>query len=396
MPDGALAGLRVLDFSRHLAGPYCAMLLGDLGAEVIKVERPGSGDETRQWGPPFVDGESAYFLCANRNKRSLTLDLKDARGRALAERLAERSDVVIENFGADGAARLGLGYDRLRTLNPRLVHCSISGFGHTGPDRALGGYDLIVQARGGLMSITGEADGPPLKVGVAITDVLTGLFAANAIQAALLARAVSGLGQWIDVALFDAQIAALANIGSNYLCSGEVPGRWGNAHPSIVPYQAFRARDGYLVLAVGNDEQWRRFCAVAGVADWAADPRFATNPARVAHRAELLARLEPLLAGRAVSEWLNDCADARVPAAPVNALDKVYADPQARAREMVVAVERPDGGAVRLAGSPLKLAGTPVAMRRPPPRLGEHTGAILGELGLPPETIDALRNESVI
>jgi len=392
---GALDGIRVLDLSRHLAGPYCAMMLGDLGAEVLKVERPGVGDETRQWGPPFVGGESAYYLCCNRNKKGLTLDLKRERGAALARELARRSDVLIENFRVGGLDELGLGYEGLRAINPRLVHCSISGFGHTGPDRDLGGYDFMIQGRGGLMSITGERD--PLKVGVAVVDVATALFACNAVLAALFARERTGVGQRLDLALLDSAIALLANVGSNYLCSGQVPERWGNAHASIVPYQAFRASDGHLLLAVGNDGQWRRFCAAVGVSPWAEDPRFATNPSRVAHRETLVPLLEELLLRRTVADWLRLCADADVPAGPVNTLDKVFSDPQALARGMLVEMPHPAAGAVRLAGTPLHLSATPAQMRLPPPLLGEHTDEILTRLlGLGARDVAALRQDGVV
>ncbi len=392
---GALDGIRVLDLSRHLAGPYCAMMLGDLGAEVLKVERPGVGDETRQWGPPFVGGESAYYLCCNRNKKGLTLDLKRERGAALARELARRSDVLIENFRVGGLDELGLGYEGLRAINPRLVHCSISGFGHTGPDRDLGGYDFMIQGRGGLMSITGERD--PLKVGVAVVDVATALFACNAVLAALFARERTGVGQRLDLALLDSAIALLANVGSNYLCSGQVPERWGNAHASIVPYQAFQASDGHLLLAVGNDGQWRRFCAAAGVSPWAEDPRFATNPSRVAHRETLVPLLEELLLRRTVADWLRLCADADVPAGPVNTLDKVFSDPQALARGMLVEMPHPAAGAVRLAGTPLHLSATPAQMRLPPPLLGEHTDEILTRLlGLGARDVAALRQDGVV
>ncbi|MDD5558843.1 CoA transferase [Candidatus Methylomirabilis sp.] len=394
---GALDGVRVLDLSRHLAGPYCAMMLGDLGAEVIKIERPGVGDESRHWGPPFFGGESAYYLCCNRNKQSLTLNLKHERGLALARELARGSDVVIENFRVGVLDKLGLGYGDLKAINPRLVYCSISGFGHTGPDRDLGSYDFLIQGRSGLMSITGEPDGPPMKVGVAIADVAAGLFASNAVLAALLARERTGVGQHLDIALYDSQVAVLANIASNYLCAGEIPGRWGNAHKSIVPYQTFQAADDYLILAVGNDAQWRQFCEAAGMTAWAQDPRFAANPDRVAHRDVLVPLLQDLLRRKTVAEWLQLCAEADVPAGPINAIDKVFADPQVDARGMLVQMPHPTIGTVRLAGTPLNLSATPAEMRLPPPLLGEHTDAILTRLlGLDGRAIAELHRDGVV
>ena len=397
MMAGALNGVRVLDLSRHLAGPYCGMMLGDLGAEVIKVERPGIGDETRHWGPPFVGGESAYYLCCNRNKKSITLNLKCKRGAAIAQELARNSDVLIENFRIGGAAQLGLSYTELKGSNPRLIYCSISGFGHTGPDRKLAGYDSLIQGRGGFMSITGDKNGTPMKVGVAIVDVAAALFACNAILAALYTRERNGEGQHLDISLLDAQIALLANVGSGYLCSGEVPQRWGNAHASIVPYQAFQAADDFLILAIGNDGQWRRFCETAGVGAWAQDARFATNPDRVAHRDVLIPMLENLFRQKTVAEWLQLCADADVPAGPVNTLDKVFADPQALARGMLVEMPHPTAGSVKLAGSPLVLSTTPTQMRQPPPTLGQHTDEILKELlVLDDNAIAGLRRDEVV
>ncbi|MDE2058848.1 MAG: CoA transferase [candidate division NC10 bacterium] len=394
---GALDGIRVLDLSRHLAGPYCGMMLGDLGAEVIKIERPGVGDESRQWGPPFFGGESAYYLCCNRNKQSLTLNLKHERGLAIARELAGRSDVVIENFRVGVLDQLGLGYGDLNAINPRLVYCSISGFGYTGPDSELGSYDFLIQSRGGMMSITGEPGGPPMKVGVAIADIAAGLFASNAILSALFARERTGIGQHLDIALYDSQIALLANVASNYLCSGQVPGRWGNAHGSIVPYEAFQAADDYLILAIGNDEQWQRFCVAASVAAWATDPRFAANPERVANREVLVPLVQDLLRGKTVAEWLQLCADADVPAGPVNTIDKVFADPQVDARGMLVQMPHPTLGTVRLAGTPLNLSATPAQMRLPPPLLGEHTNAILARLlALDDAAIAELRRDGVV
>lgn len=394
---GALDGIRILDLSRHLAGPYCAMMLGDLGAEVIKIERPGVGDESRHWGPPFFDGESAYYLCCNRNKQSLTLNLKHERGVAIVRELTRRSDVVIENFRVGVLDKLGLGYTDLQAVNPRLVYCSVSGFGHTGPDRHLASYDFLIQGRSGLMSITGERDGPPMKVGVAIADVTAGLFASNAVLAALLARERTGAGQHLDIALYDSQIACMANIASNYLCSGEIPERWGNAHKSIVPYEAFQAADDYLILAVGNDEQWRQFCVAAGVGAWAQDPRFATNPARVANREALIPLLQDLLRGKTVAEWLQLCARADVPAGPVNTIDKVFVDPQTLARGMLLQMPHPTLGTVPLAGTPLNLSATPAQMRLPPPLLGEHTDTILRTvLGLEDDTIAELHRDGAV
>lgn len=392
-----LAGFRVLDLSRVLAGPYCTMLLGDLGAEVIKVERPGAGDDTRAWGPPFAAGESAYYLCANRNKKSITVNLKSADGQEIIRRLACVSDVLVENFKVGELAQLGLGYERLRELNPELVYCSITGYGQSGPDKDLPGYDFIIQGRGGVMSITGAPDGEPMKVGVAIVDITAGLFAASAIQAALLARARTGRGQAIDIALLDAQVAWLANVASNYLVSGRPPGRFGNAHPTIVPYQTFQARDGSFCLAVGNDGQWRELCRVLGCPALADDPRFATNPARVQHRDVLVPALQEIFLTKDVNYWLRELTPAGVPCGPVQTIDQVFADHQVLARDMVWTVPHPTAGTVRLPGSPLKLSETPVTCRTPPPLLGEHTDQVLTSLlGYAPQEIARLRAEGAI
>ncbi|MEW6301683.1 MAG: CaiB/BaiF CoA-transferase family protein [Thermodesulfobacteriota bacterium] len=392
-----LEGFRVLDLSRVLAGPYCTMLLGDLGAEVIKVERPGAGDDTRAWGPPFAAGESAYYLCANRNKKSITVNLKFADGQEIIRRLACVSDVLVENFKVGELAQLGLGYERLRELNPELVYCSITGYGQSGPDKDLPGYDFIIQGRGGVMSITGVPDGEPMKVGVAIVDITAGLFAANAIQAALLARARTGRGQAIDIALLDAQVAWLANVASNYLVSGRPPGRFGNAHPTIVPYQTFQARDGGFCLAVGNDGQWRELCRVLGRPALADDPRFATNPARVQHRDVLVPALQEIFLTNDINYWLRELTAAGVPCGPVQTVDQVFADRQVLARDMVWTVPHPTAGTVRLPGSPLKLSETPVTCRTPPPLLGEHTEQVLTSLlGYAPQEIARLRAEGAI
>ncbi len=393
----ALEGFRVLDLSRILAGPFCAMLLGDLGAEVIKVERPGSGDDTRAWGPPFAGGESAYYLCANRNKKSITINLKSDTGRQLIRRLAQSSDVLIENFKAGEMVSLGLGYEHLRQENEGLVYCSITGYGQTGPDKDLPGYDFIIQGRGGVMSITGEADGAPMKVGVAITDITAGLFAANAIQAALLARTKTGRGQAIDISLLDVQVSWLANVASNYLVSGNRPGRYGNAHPSIVPYESFQAQDGYFCLAVGNDAQWQKLCQLIERPELAGDERFATNPARVQHRDVIIPLLQDVFRTRKVQFWLRQIRNAGVACGPIQTVDEVFADPQVRARDMRVSMPHPTAGAIHVTGSPLKLSATPVEYRLPPPLLGEHTEQILTTLlGYSAQDVERLRSEDVV
>jgi len=364
----SLCGIRVLDFSRVFAGPFCTMLLADLGAEVLKIERPGSGDDTRAWGPPFAGGESAYFLCLNRGKRSLALDLGTEEGTALARRLAGRADVLVENFRTGWMAERGLGPDALRGENPRPVYLSLTGYGQTGPDAALPGYDFLVQGRAGLMSITGTAEGPPLKVGVAVSDLTAGLFAAVGVLAALQGRERTGEGAFLDLGLMDCQVAGLANVASNYLVSGEVPRRYGNAHPNIVPYEAFDAADGLFILAVGNDAQWRRFVALIDRPEWAQDPRFATNAARVTHREVLGGLLRELFARRPRAEWLERLRAADVPAGPVQALDEVFVDPQVQARGMVQELAHPSIGPLRMVTNPLLRHATPPV---PPPRLDE-------------------------
>jgi formyl-CoA transferase len=392
-----LEGFRILDLSRILAGPYCSMLLGDLGAEVIKVERPGVGDDTRAWGPPFAAGESAYYLCANRNKKSITVNLKSPDGQEIIRQLARVSDVLLENFKVGELTELGLGYDQLKELNPGLVYCSITGYGQTGPDKDLPGYDFIIQGRGGVMSITGEPDGEPMKVGVAVVDITAGLFAANAIQAALLARARTGRGQALDIALLDAQVAWLANVASNYLVSNKRPERFGNGHPTIVPYQSFRARDGFFCLAVGNDGQWRKLCTMLKRSDLADDPRFATNPARVQQREALIPLLQEVFATADIAHWLREIAAAGIPCGPVQSIDQVFADPQVLQREMVWTVPHPTANAVRLVGSPLKLSETPVMLRSHPPLLGEHTNEVLTDLlGYSSEALARLRKDGAI
>jgi crotonobetainyl-CoA:carnitine CoA-transferase CaiB-like acyl-CoA transferase len=403
MRRGALSHVRVLDLSRVLAGPWASQLLADLGAEVIKVERPGAGDETRGWGPPWLAGEdgeetreSAYFTCANRGKKSVAVDLGTPGGQALVRRLAERSDVLLENFKVGGLGRLGLGYEHLAALNPRLVYCSITGFGQTGPYRSRPGYDFLVQAMGGLMSVTGEPGGEPMKVGVAITDILTGMYAATAVLAALAHRERSGRGQHVDLALLDVQVASLANQAESYLVTGHPPRRLGNAHPSIVPYQAFATRDGHVVVAVGNDGQFARLCEVAGRPELASDPRFATNAARVENRAALVPILSALLGARSSRDWIAALETAGVPCGPINDLAQVFEDPQIRARGMRVEVPHPLAGKVPVVGSPIHLSETPV-QHGSPPLLGEHTREVLGGvLGMGEEEIEALRRDGVI
>jgi len=394
---GPLNGYRVLDLSRILAGPYCAMLLGDLGADVIKVERPEVGDDTRRWGPPFLGGESAYYLCANRNKRSVTLNLQSKIGQALAHQLAGKCDVVVENFKTGEMDSFGLGYQALSRDHPSLVYCSITGYGQTGPDKDLPGYDFIIQGRGGVMGITGEPDGEPMKVGVAVTDVMAGLFAANAIQAALLGRVKTGRGQAIDISLLDVQVAWLANVASNHLISGEAAKRYGNAHPSIVPYQSFRAADGPFCLAVGNDAQWRRLCGELGRPELANDKRFDTNPSRVQNREAVVSTLESIFRTRNLTYWLRRLRSAGVPCGPIQSVDQVFNDDQVLAREMLVSVPHPTAGQLSIVGSPFKFSESGFESRLAPPLLGQHTDEILMEvLGCSTEDMEKFREDGAI
>jgi crotonobetainyl-CoA:carnitine CoA-transferase CaiB-like acyl-CoA transferase len=396
--DGPLTGLRVLDASRVLAGPFCGQALGDLGAEVLKIERPGAGDETRGWGPPFAaDGLSAYYLSCNRNKRGLTLDLAHPEGVRLFHELAKRSDVVLENFRAASAAKLGLTPDALLAVNPRLVVCSISGFGRTGPWSELPGYDFAIQALSGLMSITGPPDGPPYKVGVAVADVLTGLYAAVAVLACLKARERTGRGYVIDLALLDCAVAAQVNVAQAYLTGGQVPARQGNAHLQIVPYQLFATADSWLVLAVGNDGQWRRFCVAAGRPDLAADERFHTNPGRVRDRAVLVPLVEAAMRTRTTAQWQEALTAADVPHAPVWTYADVFAAPQAAARGLRVQVRDAEGRRVDLLGPPFHIDGAPPPPPAAPPALGQHTAEVLSELlGLDAARVAELRRQGVI
>jgi crotonobetainyl-CoA:carnitine CoA-transferase CaiB-like acyl-CoA transferase len=374
------------------------MMLGDLGADVIKVERPGTGDDTRAWGPPFVaPGLSAYFVSVNRNKRSIGLDLTSPEGVGIARSLAARADVLIENFAPGKADGLGLGYDAVRAVNPAIVYCSITGFGPDGPYRNRPGYDLVVSALGGLMGITGEPDRPPVKVGVAITDVCTGLAAQGAICAALVARARSGAGQRVDLSLLDTQVAALVNVASSFLVSGQAPQRWGTAHETIVPYQGFETADLPLIVAVGNDELWRKLCGAIGRPDLADDARFRTNPDRVAHRAECTATVQEALRARGRDEWVSALTAAGVPAAPINSLPEVFADPQVLHRGLLIHLPAPGGVTYRAVGPPVRYSSTPAVVRRPPPRLGQHTDEILrAVLGYEEAAIAELRRRRVI
>ena len=378
---GPLAGLRVLDLSRVLAGPLCTMVLGDLGADVVKVERPGTGDDTRTWGPPWAEGpdgrEAAYYLCANRNKRSVAADLKSDEGRALVRRLAAEADVLVENFAPGTLERAGLGYGELAAANPRLVWCGITGYGSDGPEAGRPGYDFAVQARAGWMSITGDPQGEAEKVGVAVVDVLTGQNAAVAVLAALRERDASGRGQRVEVSLFDSALAGLVNVTQAALVTGTEPRRWGNAHPTIVPYQAFEAADRPFVVAVGNDAQWRRLCDAIGAAELAADARFATNPGRVEHRGEVVGALADRFRTRPAAEWLRMMEAAGVPCAPVQTVGEALADPATTERGGLWPMRGATFGAIETVASPIRLSRTPAALRGPAPALGEHTDEVL-------------------
>ncbi len=401
MPQ-ALTHITVLDLSRVLAGPYAAMTLGDYGAEVIKIEQPGRGDDSRHWGPPFTDGgQSAYFLCANRNKRGLTLNLKTGAGQKILRQLAAQADVVVENFKAGGMERMGLSYESLRAENPGLIYCAITGYGQTGPDRALPGYDTVIQAQGGIMSITGPpsdgTDGEPFKVGVAIVDITAGLQAAVAILTALQHRDRTGEGQYIDIALYDTQLSWLANVASGYLLSGDPPRRYGNAHGTVVPYQTFATADGHLMLAVGNDSQFALLAEVVGEPSWANDERFSTNPARVRFRELLIPALADHFRQYTTDEWIERLRAAGVPCGPVNDIPTALETPQAEHRQMVQTLTDGYGDRIRVVGPAPKLACTPAQISRPPPLLGEHTNELLREkLAMTEEEIDALRNDGVV
>ena len=396
MSTAPLDGITVLDLTRVLSGPYCTMLLADLGARVIKLEQPGRGDDTRAWGPPFVNGESAYFLSINRNKESLTLDLKQPSARPILESLLTRADVLVENFRPGTMERLGLSYEALAGRYPRLIYCSISGFGQTGPRRAEPGYDAVMQGEAGLMSITGDRDGPPFRLGVAIADIVSGMFAAQGVTAALVARTRTQRGQRVDIGMLDATAALLTYQAGIYFATGTTPGRMGNRHPTIVPYETFHASDGDFVVAVGNDEQFRRFCGIIGAEPLVGDERFATNRDRVINYDQLRPFLAERLRTRTRQEWVRELKAAGVPCGSVREVAEVLADPQLDAREMIETIEHVSAGTIRLLGVPIKLSDTPGSVRLPPPALGQHTERILEECGFARADIQALRDAKAI
>ncbi|MDH3635438.1 MAG: CoA transferase [Gammaproteobacteria bacterium] len=401
---GPLQGFRVLDLSRILAGPWASQMLADLGAEVIKIERPGSGDDTRGWGPPYMpDGsgrattEAAYFHSTNRGKQSVCIDMSQDEGQALIRDLVKGCDVLIENFKVGGLKKYGLDYESLKNINPGLVCCSITGFGQTGPYADRAGYDFMIQAMGGMMSVTGEADGSPMKIGVALADVLTGLYAANAIQAALIHQRKTGVGQYIDMALLDVQVATLANQAMNYLATGNSPGRLGNAHPNIVPYQAFQTADSYIILAIGNDAQFERFCDLAGCTELAADARFRSNSSRVQYRDILVPQIAQIMLQKTSTAWLEALNDRGIPCGPINSIEQVFADPQVRHRGMQLELDHPVAGRVASVANPIRLPQTPIEYQQSPPVLGEHTDYVLSRmLKLDASTIGELRDKGII
>ena len=402
--SGPLAGFRILDLSRILAGPWATQMLADLGAEVIKIERPAGGDDTRAWGPPYMPDqsgepttESAYFHGANRGKQSVCVDMSTEQGQSIIKGLVRQSDVLIENFKVGGLKKYGLDFESLQGVNSRLVYCSITGFGQSGPYAERAGYDFMIQAMGGMMSVTGEAGEQPMKTGVAIADILTGLYAANAIQAGLMHQQKTGQGQYIDMALLDVQVATLASQAMNYLATGTSPARLGNAHPNIVPYQAFQTSDGHIILAVGNDAQFKRFCEVAGRPQLAADERFTKNSNRVMHRDVLVQQVQELMLQKSSVQWLDALNARGIPCGPINDIEQVFADPQVRYRNMQMALDHPASGKVASVANPIRFSQTPVEYRQAPPLLGQHTDAVLSRLlELDADHLSRLRDEGII
>lgn len=391
-----LEGIKVLDFSRALAGPYCTMLLADMGAEVIKVEAPGTGDDSRAWGPPFIEGESAYFLSINRNKKSISLNLKSKDAKEIINRLIKKADVLLETNRPGAMERLGLDYDNVKKINPQIIYCSISGFGQTGPYRERPGFDQVLQGMGGIMGITGEPGGPPIKVGVAVTDIATGMFAAIGILTALFHRERTGEGQMIDASMLDGQVSWLTYQAGRYLTSGEVPEKVGSGHPLIVPYQAFKAQDAYINIAVGNDNLWQKFCEATGLQHIANDPKFATNGQRVKNRAEVVDIISKVIATKTMDEWLEILDKAGVPCGPIYTIDRIFSDPQVLARNMLVEVDHPKCGKIKVTGVPIKFSKTPGEIKSPPPTLGQHNEEILKELGFGDSDIEKFKADKTI
>lgn len=392
-----LDGIKVLDLTRVLAGPYCTMMLADMGADVVKVERPGAGDDTRAFGPPFLNGESAYFLSINRNKRSLTLNLKHDKALQVMRRLLETADVVVENFRPGTMESFGFGYEAVQAFNPQIIFCSISGYGHSGPDAKLPGYDLIIQGEGGIASLTGNPDGPPYKVGSSQADIVAGMMGFQGILLALLARNQSGQGQKVDIGMLDCQVALLTYQAGIYFATGESPSRMGNQHPTITPYETYRCQDGYINLACGNDNMWRTFCRAIGQEAWIDDARFRTNADRVKHRRQLAALLEPVMLQKTGPAWIDILQANGIPCGLIQSVGEVCDSPQVKAREMVVSLEHPQAGPIRVTGVPIKLSTTPGAVVAPPPLLGEHTDDILADwLHMPPGEVENLRQDGVV
>lgn len=392
----ALEGIKVLDLTRVLAGPYCTMILADLGADVIKVEAPGGSDETRSWGPPFQNGVSAYYLCANRNKRSITVNLKTDEGRKIIRKLAKEADILIHNFKTGSMEKWELDYTQLQTINPKLIYCSITGFGETGPYHHLPGYDYIIQGMSGLMSITGNEESGPLKIGVAMVDILAGLYSVISIEAALYEREKSGQGQKIDISLLDTAVSSLVNVASNFFVSGNVPQMLGNAHPNIVPYSTFKALDGDIIIAVGNDRQFASLCEIIGIAEIAKNEKYSKNEARVKNRKELTEIIEGQLQLNSVDHWMHLFFEKNIPCGPIQTMDQVFSHPQIIARDMIVNTNHPEAGNVKLVGSPIKLSRTKVRIERYPPMAGEHTVEILQQAGFSTEEIAKMKKENIV